>query len=261
MDVATRGIPIMSILSNILKSQNKDGDETPVVSAACGKALNDIGFNVAGNVYQLRNRRGQTGWLISLVVPFSMTLRPLDSLALRTFLSDRICEALSVSPGSIKIIVNLNSEATELPFETSIVTADWLRGRIQDYKARDSASKTSSIRAAARSSTASVSGLSSRLLPYPPTYDAPPMPRVTAPTSNPVKSFKIKRTHWPHVDSRQMPLMDQEPPATQPAEVQTQHNGPIRTDSKALQARLSSLIAKMGDDGYYVKPDASTTDF
>ena len=115
--------------------------QTRTVVQACARALREIDLIAPGNVFQLHNSTGESGWLISIFVPPTMMFSPVDTLSLKTFLNARIADALRVKPGQCKVVLHLNSEARRLPFESTTITAQWLRTRVQMYKDREAAAK------------------------------------------------------------------------------------------------------------------------
>jgi hypothetical protein len=89
-----------------------------------------LGLHVGGNVFELRNSKGDSGWLVSLLVSEAFHVPPVETLALRLFLSKRIEAALGMVPKSLRLELSFSSEAKRLPFAESIIEPQWLKSRM-----------------------------------------------------------------------------------------------------------------------------------
>ena len=100
------------------------------IALTCSAALREVGLHVGGNVFELRNSKGDSGWLVSLLVPASFQVPPVETLALRLFLAKRVEAALGMVPKSLRLELSFSSEATRLPFSESIIESKWLKSRM-----------------------------------------------------------------------------------------------------------------------------------
>jgi hypothetical protein len=100
------------------------------IAQTCSAALKEVGLHVGGNVFELRNSKGDSGWLVSLLVPAKFQVPPVEALALRLFLAKRIEAALGMIPKSLRLELNFSSEAKRLPFAESIIEPKWLKSRM-----------------------------------------------------------------------------------------------------------------------------------
>jgi hypothetical protein len=87
-------------------------------------------LHVGGNVFELRNSKGDSGWLVSLLVPAAFQVPPVEALALRLFLTRRIEAALGMAAKSLRLELSFSSEAKRLPFAESIIEPRWLKSRL-----------------------------------------------------------------------------------------------------------------------------------
>jgi cell division septation protein DedD len=105
------------------------------IAQVCASSLREIGLSVGGNVFELKNSKNRNGWLVSLQVPAQLQVPPVDTLALRLFLTRRIELALGMRPKSLDLVLSFSSEAKRLPFAESVIEPRWLKERMTSFLA------------------------------------------------------------------------------------------------------------------------------
>lgn len=118
---------LLQTLSRLFSSRKSQSQR---ISKVCAVTLKELGLSVGGNVFQLTNSKGKSGWLVSLHVPERFSISPTDTLALKLFLTKRIETALGMKPKSLALVLSISNEAKRLPFGESAIDAKWVKSRI-----------------------------------------------------------------------------------------------------------------------------------
>lgn len=114
-------------------SSQSGTSEIKLIANACAQLLRELGLHVGGNVFSLRSSQQKEGWLVQLLVPEAMQLRPEDSLALQMLLQHRIARVLGPQATPPLVLLSLNSQAKKLPIPVSELTVQWMRERVANY--------------------------------------------------------------------------------------------------------------------------------
>ena len=202
------------------------------IAQVCATSLKEVGLNVGGNVFELKNSRGNRGWLVSLQMPERVQISPVDALALRLFLCKRVEAALKLKPKSMHLVLNFSFEAKRLPFAESVVDPKWIQSRI----------------------AFALSGAKSATAP-----DRPPAAAAAAPAApKPAGQPAALRANPVAPTTRAAPVPFTPESSLAAAAAITR---PVSASAQTQEERLEEMLATFDDDDLYEVNEGSMTDF
>ena len=203
------------------------------IAQVCATSLKEVGLNVGGNVFELKNSRGNRGWLVSLQMPERVQISSVDALALRLFLCKRVEAALKLQPKSMHLVLNFSTEAKRLPFAESVIDPKWLQSRIAFALAN------------------------ARPGPIAAPVAAPPK-AATPLASKPTVSAAVVRANPFAAPKSAAPASST---ADAPAELAAAPHRPVSASAQTQEERLEEMLSTFDDDDLYEVNEGSMTDF
>lgn len=225
------------------------------IAQVCALSLREVGLNVGGNVFEIKNSKGKTGWLVSLQMPERVLVPAVDALAIRIFLTRRVEAAMGLKPKSFHLLLSFGTEARRLPFSESVVEPKWLQAHIAQFMAPSqtpagvTAGKAAPARAVAAKAAPAVVPAPQRSVPAPKQTASP----VTTTTRGGIVTRRIGVPPVARPGVAPASLATAVPAAT-PVPAAT---APV----KSKEEQIESLLGSFDDDGVYEVNEGSMTDF